>query len=133
MSHRIGNLMSHWILTANGRVISRTTVQRVTNLELMTTEVKERCSKYTERMNEILKEDNHVIQGHENEMQLQDWDDYTDDGGDELRLELTLSVERRELQLDCIERHQIVISGVGCGVCYCKSNRRRTCFCVVGA
>ena len=35
------NLMSYWILTSNGRVISRTTVQRVTNLELGTYEDKQ--------------------------------------------------------------------------------------------
>jgi hypothetical protein len=34
ISHHIGNLMSYWILTSNGRVISGTTVQRVANLEL---------------------------------------------------------------------------------------------------
>jgi hypothetical protein len=83
VSHRIGNLMSYWILTANGRVISRTTVQRVTNLELATAEVKERIKDYSNQINELLKDDNHVIQGNENEMQLQDWDGYTEDGGDE--------------------------------------------------
>jgi hypothetical protein len=35
VSHQIGNLMSYWILTANGCVISRTTVQRVVNVELV--------------------------------------------------------------------------------------------------
>ena len=83
VSHRIGNLMSYWILTENGRVISRTTVQRVTNLELATAEVKERSKEYNNRVNDLLKEDNHIIQGNENEMQLQDWDGYTDDGEDE--------------------------------------------------
>jgi hypothetical protein len=34
VSQHIGNLMLFWILTPNGRVISRTTVQHVTNLEL---------------------------------------------------------------------------------------------------
>jgi hypothetical protein len=30
-SHRVGGLMSHWMLTQGGAVISRTTVQRVTD------------------------------------------------------------------------------------------------------
>jgi hypothetical protein len=78
VSHRIGNLMSYWILTINGRVISRTTVQRVTNLELGTTEVKQRCKEYDERIGEILRDDNHAIpEGGDHERQLQDWDDYT--------------------------------------------------------
>jgi hypothetical protein len=41
VSHKVGNLMSYWVLTENGRVISRSTVQRITNLELQTTEVRE--------------------------------------------------------------------------------------------
>jgi hypothetical protein len=77
--HRIGNLMSYWVLTIHGRVISRTTVQRVTNLELGTTEVKQRCEEYNARIAELLKDENHVIHGGEDqERQLQDWDDYTD-------------------------------------------------------
>ena len=34
VSHRIGSLMSYYLLTQTGSVISRTTVQRVTNLEV---------------------------------------------------------------------------------------------------
>ena len=78
VSHRIGNLMSYWILTIHGRVISRTTVQRVTNLELGTIEVKQRCKEFDERIAEILSDKNHVVEGDGNvERQLQDWDDYT--------------------------------------------------------
>jgi hypothetical protein len=33
VSHRVGSLMSYWIMTKRGTVISRTTVQRVTSLE----------------------------------------------------------------------------------------------------
>jgi hypothetical protein len=40
VSHRVGGLMSYWVLTIRGTVISRTTVQRVTNLEKETDEVK---------------------------------------------------------------------------------------------
>jgi hypothetical protein len=40
VSHRVGGLMSYWILTIKGTVISRTTVQRVTALEKETDEVK---------------------------------------------------------------------------------------------
>ena len=97
VSHRIGKLMSYWKLTANGRVISRTTVQRVTNLELATTKVKERCSEYTGRITEILKEDYYVIQGDENEMQLQDWNGYTDDGEDEFANEHNRTVSDPEV------------------------------------
>ena len=79
VSHRIGNLMSYWILTPNGRVISRTTVQRVTNLELQTNEVRQRCKEYDERINELLKDENHIVIPEEEERALQDWDEYTED------------------------------------------------------
>jgi hypothetical protein len=38
--HRVGGIMSYWILTIKGTVISRITVQRVTALEKETDEVK---------------------------------------------------------------------------------------------
>ena len=38
VSHHFGPLMSYWILTSEGQIMSRTTVQRVTNLELTTAE-----------------------------------------------------------------------------------------------
>ena len=41
VSHRVGPLMSYWILKINGQVISRTTVQRVTHLESQTADNKE--------------------------------------------------------------------------------------------
>ena len=34
--HRVGSLMSYWVLTANGTVVSSTTVSRVINLESQT-------------------------------------------------------------------------------------------------
>jgi hypothetical protein len=40
-AHRVGNLMSYWILTDTGREIARTMVQRITSLELTTDEVKQ--------------------------------------------------------------------------------------------
>ena len=39
--HRIGSLMSYWILTQTGSVIARTTVQRVTILEYQVDENKD--------------------------------------------------------------------------------------------
>jgi hypothetical protein len=83
VSHRIGNLLSFWILTIHVRVNSRTAVHHVTNLELGTTEVKQRCKQNDERIADLLKDKNHVIHGDENqERQLPDWDDFTagDDG-----------------------------------------------------
>ena len=75
VAHRVGNLMSYWILTEAGRVIARTTVQRVTNLELSTVEVQQRCQHYDERVTQVLNDENHVIP-HDNDIVLQDWNDY---------------------------------------------------------
>jgi hypothetical protein len=47
VSHQIGTLMSFWVLTPTGMVLSRTTVQRVTNLELQLEENKVKCAAFT--------------------------------------------------------------------------------------
>ena len=78
VSHRVGNLMSYWILTNTGRIVSRTTVQRVTNLEQGTDEVRQRMKEFDANIRELLKDQNHVLQG-DGERQLQDWEEYTDD------------------------------------------------------
>ena len=53
--------MSYWILTEAGRVIARTTVQHITNLELTTDKVKQRCTQYDQRVAEVLSDANHII------------------------------------------------------------------------
>jgi hypothetical protein len=50
VSHRVGTLMSYWVLTPECCVLSRTTVQKVTNLELQTEENIARCKAYDERV-----------------------------------------------------------------------------------
>jgi hypothetical protein len=46
VSHRVGGLMSYWVLTQTGTVISRTTVQRITNLDKETDEVKQSVNEF---------------------------------------------------------------------------------------
>ncbi len=54
-------------------------MQRTTHLELTTSEVKDRCKDYNERIKVIMHDDNHQIAGDdEDERQLRDWEDYTD-------------------------------------------------------
>ena len=57
VSHRVGSLMSYWILTKQGTVISRTTVQRITNLEKETTEMKEATAELDRVISGRLKEE----------------------------------------------------------------------------
>ena len=46
VSHRVGRLMCYNVLTQRGTVISRSTVQRVTNLELQTPDIQETFRKF---------------------------------------------------------------------------------------
>ena len=75
VAHRVGNLMSYWILTITGRVISWTMVQQITNLELSIDEVKTNCKEFDQRVAELLKDANHAIPQDE-DLQLQDWNEF---------------------------------------------------------
>ena len=55
VSHRTGRLMCYHILTQKGTVLSRSTVQRVTNLEKSTTTVKDMFNKFDENIRIKLK------------------------------------------------------------------------------
>ena len=46
VSHRVGQLMSYWILPVSGIPVSATTVQRVTNLERQTEEFKSKMRNF---------------------------------------------------------------------------------------
>ena len=50
-------------------------MQHVTNLELSTTKVQQQCQHYDERVVKVLNDKNHVIP-HNNDIVLQDWNDY---------------------------------------------------------
>jgi hypothetical protein len=50
VSHKVGQLMSFWILTISGHIISCTTVQRLTNDEKITDEWKKRTEDYDEKI-----------------------------------------------------------------------------------
>ena len=63
VSHRIGPLMSYWILTTQGKVISQTTMQRVTHLETQTAENKERFRLFDLSIHELFKDEIIVTEG----------------------------------------------------------------------
>ena len=54
VSHRVGRLMTYWILPKSGRPISCDTVQRVTAAEKATTEVQEQMGTWEESVKHIL-------------------------------------------------------------------------------
>ena len=50
VSHRVGRLMSYWVLPLSGIPVSATTVQRLTNDERNTDEMKSRMQQYEEKL-----------------------------------------------------------------------------------
>ena len=54
VSHKVGQLMSYWILTLSAKVISCVTVQRVTESELLTDECRNQTKKFMEHIEERL-------------------------------------------------------------------------------
>ena len=63
MSHRTGRLMCNYILTQRGTVVSRSTVQRVTNLEKTTTDIKEMFVKFDIEIHRRLKSEHYSYDG----------------------------------------------------------------------
>ncbi len=57
VSHRVGGLMLYWILTKNGTVQSRTTVQKITNLEKQTDEMKSAIQEFDTEISGQFKEE----------------------------------------------------------------------------
>ena len=75
VAHKVGGLMSYWVLTSNCTVIARTTVQRVTSLEMQATHMKERTQAFDEATKTRMKDNEHVIlEG--GKTQPYDWNDH---------------------------------------------------------
>ena len=75
VAHKVGGLMSYWVLTINCTVIARTTVQRVTSLEMQATDMKERTQAFDEATKAKIKDSEHtILQG--SKTQLYDWNDH---------------------------------------------------------
>ena len=56
VAHRIGNAMNYFILKDNGKVVSCSMVQRVTNLEMRTKEVEEQVKQFDSNLEETIKD-----------------------------------------------------------------------------
>ena len=75
VAHKVEGLMSYWVLTINCTVIARTTVQRVTSLEIQTSHMKERTRAFNEATRNKIKDSEHIIlQG--GKTQPYDWNDH---------------------------------------------------------
>ena len=53
VSHRVGRMMSYWVLPESGIPVSATTVQRLTNDERNTEEMKRRMDQYEEKLKRV--------------------------------------------------------------------------------
>ena len=75
VSHRVGSLMSYWVLTQKGNVISRTTISRVTNLEMQIDSTKSRLQEFDTAITDRLNDEAHIIiEG--GKSQPYDWSDH---------------------------------------------------------
>ena len=75
LSHRVGSLMSYWVLTQKENVISRTTVSRVTNLEIQIDSTKSRLQEFDTAITDRLNDEAHIIiEG--GKSQPYDWSDH---------------------------------------------------------
>ena len=77
VSHRVGGLMSYWVLTQNATVISRTTVQRITNLEKETEEMKAGIKEFDAEISRRFKEEEVDDLGYDGaKPNPEDWTEY---------------------------------------------------------
>ena len=80
VSHRTGNMMCYHVLTQRGTVLSRSTVQRVTNLEKTTAAVKDTFNKFDEAIRSKLKFE---VRGYDGDKpNPEDWADLLDTDDD---------------------------------------------------
>ena len=75
VSHCIGSLMSYWVLTQKGNVISRTTISRVTNLETQVDSTKSHLQEFDTAITDRLNDEAHIIIAG-GKSQPHDWSDH---------------------------------------------------------
>ena len=89
--------MSYWVLTSNCTVITRTTVQRVTSLEMQATRMKERTQAFDEATKARIKDSEHTIL-EDGKTQPYDWNDHPFDEDPDFAEEFHEVVSNNELK-----------------------------------
>ena len=75
VAHKVGGLMTYWVLTVNSTVSARRTVQRVTSLEMQQVHMKERAQAFDEEISAKIKDSDHgILEGAKT--QPYDWTDH---------------------------------------------------------
>ena len=96
VSHGVSRLMSYWVLTSNGTVVSRTTLCRFTNIQSQTDENKARITALYKAIKELLNDEYHVIvQGGKGKPK--DWSEYPFDSDPYFQEEFSHVVSNKEL------------------------------------
>ena len=97
VSHRVGSLMSYWILTQQGNVILCTMVSRVTNLETQVDSTKSRLQEFDTAITDRLNDEAHIIiEG--GKSQPYDWSDHPFDEESDFFDEFHLVVSNNEIK-----------------------------------
>ena len=78
--HRTGRLMTYYVLNQNGQVLSRSTIQRVTNLKLSTTAVQETFKSFDDRIHSKFKTGPFAYHG--DKPNPEDWTEHMDNDED---------------------------------------------------
>ena len=99
VAHKVGGLMSNWVLTINCTVIATTTVQRVTSLEMQATHMKERTQAFNGATKVKIKDSEHIIlEG--GKTQPYDWNDHPFDEDPDFTEEFHEVISNNELKED---------------------------------
>ena len=97
VSHRVGSLMSYWLLTDKCKVISRTMVQRVTNLEMQEDVNKSQAQAFDQAICERINDSIHyIIDGGKNEPK--DWTTHLLDTDDDFQDEFNNVISHPEVK-----------------------------------
>ena len=97
--HRVGILMSYWLLTYNGMVVSRMTISRVTNLEAQTYKNKSRIVVFDKAIQKCLNNKAQVIvEGGKGK--LEDWSEHQFDRDPDFQEDFSHIVSNEEVADD---------------------------------
>ena len=97
VSHRVGSLMSYWLLTDMCKVILRTTVQRATNLEMQEDVNKGQTQAFNQAICEHINDSAHyIIDGGKNEPK--DWVTHLLDNDDDFQDEFNNVISHPEVK-----------------------------------
>ena len=97
VSNKTGSLMSFWILTPSCRVVSRTSVQRITNLELQEETNKRRLTAFDDAVKGYLRDYNHVLNDG-SKSEPYDWSTHPFDDDPDFQVEFDNAVNNPEVK-----------------------------------